>query len=124
MLLLGGKAVRGKALELAGRIAAKTGCRLMSEYGNARAEGGAGRVRADRLPYPVDAALATLKDVRQLVLAGARSPVAFFAYPGKPSRLVADGCSVTTLAGGEDDVEQALDAWRVKWAPWGRPPLT
>ncbi|MDQ2927795.1 MAG: acetolactate synthase large subunit, partial [Pseudomonadota bacterium] len=40
MLLLGGKAVRGKALELAGRIAARTGCRLMSEYGNARAEGG------------------------------------------------------------------------------------
>ncbi len=110
MLLLGGAALRGKALELAGRIAARTGCRLMSEYGNARAEGGAGRVRADRLPYPVDAALATLKDVRELVLAGARSPVAFFAYPGKPSRLVADGCSVTTLAGGEDEVEQALDA--------------
>ncbi len=30
MLLLGGTAVRGKALELAGRIAAKTGCRLMA----------------------------------------------------------------------------------------------
>jgi acetolactate synthase-1/2/3 large subunit len=110
MLLLGGSALRGKALELAGRIAAKTSCRLMSEYGNARAEGGAGRVRADRLPYPVDAALATLKDVRQLVLAGARSPVAFFAYPDKPSRLVAEGCDVTTLAAVEDDIEQALEA--------------
>ena len=38
MLLLGGAALRGKALELAGRIAAKTGCRLMSEFNNARME--------------------------------------------------------------------------------------
>ena len=40
MLMLGGAAVRGRALELAGRIAAKTGCRLMSEYNNARMESG------------------------------------------------------------------------------------
>lgn len=110
MLMLGGAGARGNALKLAGRIAAKTGCRLMAENGNARAEGGAGRVRANRLPYAVDAALAALGDVRQLVLAGARSPVAFFAYPGKPSMLVAEGCNVTALAGVEDNIEQALDA--------------
>ena len=42
MLMLGGAALRGKALEHAGRIAAKTRCRLMSEFNNARAECGAG----------------------------------------------------------------------------------
>ena len=109
-LMLGGAALRGKSLELAGRIAAKTGCRLLSEYNNARAEGGAGRVRVDRLPYPIDQALATLKDARQLILAGAKSPVSFFAYPGKPSVLVPESCSVTRLAAVDEDLEHALEA--------------
>ena len=110
MLLLGGTALRGKSLEHAGRIAAKTGCRLLSEYNNARAEGGAGRVRVDRLPYPIDQALDTLKDTGELILAGAKSPVSFFAYPGKPSILVPDTCSVTRFAAVDDDLESALEA--------------
>jgi acetolactate synthase-1/2/3 large subunit len=110
MLMLGGAALRGRALENAGRIAAKTGCRLLSEFNNARMEAGAGRVRVDRLPYPVDAATAVLKDVRELVLVGARTPVAFFAYPGKPSVLVQASCRVTAFAGIENDLEHALDA--------------
>lgn len=110
MLLLGGAALRGRALEDAGRIAAKTGCRLMSEYNNARMEGGAGRVRVDRLPYPVDNALDTLKEVRQLVVAGARVPVSFFAYPGKPSVLTPKNCVVTRLAGVDEDLAAALSA--------------
>jgi acetolactate synthase-1/2/3 large subunit len=110
MLLLGGAALRGRALEDAGRIAAKTGCRLMSEFNNARMECGAGRVRVDRLPYPVDSALGVLKDVRQLVLAGAKPPVSFFAYPGKPSVLAPEHCAVTQLARVEDDLAGALQA--------------
>jgi len=110
MLMLGGIAVRGRALELAGRIAAKTGCRLMSEYNNARMECGAGRVRVDRLPYVVDNALAALKGVRQMILVGAKSPVSFFAYPGKPSVLVPDGCAVTRMATVAEDIEAALEA--------------
>ena len=110
MLMLGGAALRGKALELAGRIAAKSGCRLMAEYNNARMECGVGRVQVGRLPYPVDSALAALKGVRELMLVGARSPVSFFAYPGKPSVLIPDDCAVTKVAGVEDDLEGALDA--------------
>jgi acetolactate synthase-1/2/3 large subunit len=110
MLLLGGPALRGRALEDAGRIAAKTGCRLMSEFNNARMECGAGRVQVDRLPYPVDIALATLKDVRQLVTVGAKVPVSFFAYPGKSGVLVSEDCAVTRLAGVEDDIAGALAA--------------
>lgn len=110
MLMLGGAALRGKALEHAGRIAANTGCRLLSEYNNARAAGGAGRVRVDRLPYPIDIALGTMKDVRELVVAGARAPVSFFAYPGKPSVLTPEDCRVTRLAAVEEDLEHALEA--------------
>ncbi len=109
-ILLGGAALRGKALEWAARIAAKTGCTLLSEYNNARMERGAGRAMVKQLPFVVDAALALLKDTRQLVLVGAKLPVSFFAYPGKPSVLVPEGCAVTNVAGAEADLEHALEA--------------
>lgn len=109
-LLLGGAALRGRALEWAARIAAKTGCTLISGYNNARMERGAGRAVVKQLPFVVDNALAMLKDVRQLILVGAKSPVSFFAYPGKPSVLVPEGCAVTRVAGVEADLEQALEA--------------
>ena len=84
-LLLGGAAVREKALHLAGQIASVTGCTLLSETGLSRLQRGAGRVLTRRIPYPIDAALALLKDFRALVLVGSKTPVGFFAYPGKPS---------------------------------------
>jgi acetolactate synthase I/II/III large subunit len=109
-LMLGGSALRGRALECAGRIAAKTGCMLVSEFNNARMECGAGRVRVERLPFAVDLAVARLKDTRRLVLAGARLPVSFFAYPGKPSVIAPAGCEVTLLADAGADLAHALDA--------------
>ena len=108
LLLLGGAAVRGRALELAGRIAAKTGCRLMSESSNARMECGAGRVDAARLPFIVDAALAAL-GIRQLISGGENAGFVF-CHPGKPSVLIPDGCAVTKVAGVESDLEGALEA--------------
>jgi acetolactate synthase-1/2/3 large subunit len=82
----------------------------MSEFNNARMESGAGRVRVPRLPYVVESALAVLKDARQLVLVGAKVPVSFFAYPGKPSVLIPEGCKVTKVADAGDDIEGALQA--------------
>jgi acetolactate synthase-1/2/3 large subunit len=110
MLLIGHKALRAEGLDLAGAIAARTGCRLMAQMSNARMERGAGRVPIDRIPYPVDMALDTLKDVRHLVLAGTHAPVAFFAYPGKPSRLMPEGCEIQTLASPAEDLVGALGA--------------
>lgn len=109
-ILLGGAALRGRALEWAGRIAAKTGCMLLSEFNNARWERGAGRAVVRQLPFVVDNALAMLKDTRQLLLVGAKLPVSFFAYPGKPSVLVPEACTVTRVAGAEADLEHALEA--------------
>jgi acetolactate synthase-1/2/3 large subunit len=44
------------------------------------------------------------------VLAGAKPPVGFFAYPGKPSLLAPPGCRFTTLAAGEEDIAAALQS--------------
>jgi acetolactate synthase-1/2/3 large subunit len=110
VMLLGGAALRGEALQWAGRIAAKTGCKLMCEGQNARLERGAGRVKLDRLPYDVPGALAALKGVGRLVLVGAKTPVAFFAYPDKPSLLVPKECEISMLAQAEHDIESALEA--------------
>ncbi|MBZ9937758.1 acetolactate synthase large subunit [Mesorhizobium sp. BR1-1-16] len=107
-LLLAGKAPRGAALEMAGRIAARTGARLFEEVLNGRSERGGDRVPLERIPYPIDQAVAALADLDLLVLVGAREPVAFFAYPGKPSRLLPDGCRIETLAGPGDDIPDAL----------------
>ena len=108
-LLIGGAALRAKGLELAGRIAAATGARLLAPGSNARVERGAGRVAVERVPYPVDIALTRLAESRRFVLLGATSPVAFFAYPGKPSRLTPEGAEIVALARPEDDIIDALE---------------
>ena len=109
-LMLGGIAVRAQKLELAGRIAAKTGCRVLSEFYTARMERGAGRVVATRIPYVAEPAMALLKDFRDIVLVGAKPPVLFFAYPGKPSVLAPDTCRMTELARQDEDMHSALEA--------------
>jgi acetolactate synthase-1/2/3 large subunit len=108
LLLLGGTALRARAMEHASRIAQKTGCRIMAPGSNARVERGAGRVSIDRVPYPVDHALRVLEGVRHVVLVGARVPVAFFGYPGKPSLLVPAGATSSTLCEAFEDHEDAL----------------
>ena len=108
-LMLGGAALRDRALNAAGRIARATGVRLLSETSNRRIERGGARTPVDRLPYPIDLAVAKLKDVRHLVLAGAKAPVGFFAYPGKPSLLAPPDCQQVVLATGEQDLAHALE---------------
>lgn len=109
-LLLGNLAVRGRALELAGRIAAKTGCMLSAEFNSARLERGAGRVQIARVPYVIEMATKMLEKTTDLVLVGAKPPVGFFAYPGKPSLMAPPSCRITELADGEQDIEHALEA--------------
>ncbi len=110
LLLLGGKALTQGNLEMAGRIAAKTGCKLLSEWSNARLERGAGRVVVDRVPYPIDIALKVLEPYKRIVLVGARAPIGFFAYPGKPAILTRDGAEILTLADAGADHTGALTA--------------
>jgi acetolactate synthase-1/2/3 large subunit len=108
MLLVGGRALRGQALEDVGRIAAATGARILGETFPARLERGAGRPPVDRLAYLAEFSAIQLAGLRHLVLVDAASPVSFFAYPGKPSDLVPEGCTVHRLIGPTDDPAQVL----------------
>ena len=110
MLFIGGRALRARGLELAGKIAAKTGCKVQAAGGTARIERGAGRVPVLRLHFVVETAQEQLKGTKHMVLCGAKAPAAFFAYPGKPSVLVPDGCEVTTLCPVEGDPIGSLEA--------------
>ena len=97
LLILGGRALREKPLDLAGRVAAKTGCRIGAQFFSARIERGAGRVAIERIPYAVDPAIAFLNGFRHLITIETGEPVAFFSYPGKPSLLKAQGARVHTI---------------------------
>ena len=109
-LLLGASATREGALESAGRVAAATGAKLFGEVFIARIAGGQGRVPVQRIPYPVDAALAALAEIDVLVLVGAPEPVAFFAYPNKPSRLLPADSRAVLLGEPHEALGDALAA--------------
>jgi acetolactate synthase-1/2/3 large subunit len=98
VILIGGDATRSAGLAAAARIAAATGARCYCETFPARLQRGAGVPAVDRIAYFAEAVVAQLDGAKHLVLAGAASPVSFFAYPGKPSDLVPEGCGVHVLA--------------------------
>jgi len=108
VLILSGRALHGAALEAAGRIAAHTDAMLFSQQ-SARHERGQGRVSIRPIPYVVDMAVEALKGVGQAICIGCPAPVAFFAYPGKPSALLPDGCKVIQLGDATHDLATTLD---------------
>jgi acetolactate synthase I/II/III large subunit len=122
LLFLGGRALSERGLRAASRISAATGARLLAETFPARMERGAGLPAVDRLAYLAEQAEAQLAGVGHLILAGARSPVSFFAYPGRASDLVPAGCSITILADRDQDAEAALEQLADRVAA-GTPPV-
>ena len=110
MLVLSGSALTEPGLRAAQRIAHASGAKLRTPTQVPRMARGRGRVPVDRIPYVVDAALKVLGGTRHLVLAGARAPVGFFAYPGKPSTLWPQDCELHVLASVEQDIVGALEA--------------
>ena len=105
LLLLTGKALTEEGLALAERIAGKTGCKVMGQTYNPRMARGRGRFSIERIPYVIEQALPILKNFRHIVLVETNDPVAFFAYPNKPSLLKPEGCEVHRMtAAGENSV--------------------
>jgi acetolactate synthase I/II/III large subunit len=121
VLMLGGAGLHRAALDAASRISQVTGARLIAETFPARLERGAGIPAIGRLAYLAEFAAAQLDGARHLILAGAREPVSFFAYPGKASYLVPDGCEVRVLAESGEDVAGALAALADIVAPGVQP---
>jgi acetolactate synthase-1/2/3 large subunit len=118
LIILGGRAMQGRALALAGSVAASYQCRLATQFFSARVERGAGRVPLERIPYAVSAAVDYLKEFKHIITIETGEPIAFFSYPDKPSRLKQDHCLVHNLVETDEDsvagLEMLLEALRGK----------
>lgn len=107
-MLLGARGLTQQALQLAGSIAAKTGIKLLAEVFPTRITRGAGVPHVERLAYLAEMAAVQLQGFKHLVLVDAKSPVSFFAYPGKASDLLPAGCRLHTLASPTQDAVGSL----------------
>ncbi|MGY4154747.1 acetolactate synthase-1/2/3 large subunit [Bradyrhizobium sp. USDA 4461] len=110
LLLVTGSALSEHGLALAERIAGKTGCTVMGQTYHPRMARGRGRFSINRIPYVIEQALPILKNFRHIVLVEANDPVAFFAYPNKPSMLKAEGCEVHRMTAWGENSVAALEA--------------
>jgi len=108
-ILVGGLGLREGPLRTLAAIAAETGARFMAPNANARIERGAGRPAVTRLPYFVEDCQRALEGLECLILVGVKSPVSFFAYPGKPRSPLPENAIVHSLVGPAGDVGDALD---------------
>ncbi|MHA1549546.1 MAG: acetolactate synthase large subunit, partial [Alphaproteobacteria bacterium] len=109
-ILVGGEAALAEGLAIAGTVADAFGGRVIGEVLPSRIARGRGVYPAPSIPYPIDQAVEFLRDIDLLVLVGATEPVAFFAYPGKPSRFLQDHAKILTLANKGEDQPGGLRA--------------
>ena len=117
-MFLGGAALRAERCVAASRVANATGAKVLAETFPARLERGAGLPAVERLAYLAEFAAHQLDGLRHLVLVDAKAPVSFFAYPGKASYLVPDGCEVHVLAdAGRRRRPAHWRRWPRRWAP-------
>ena len=110
VMILTGNALRERGLEAASRLRQATGVEFLAQTSNARLARGEGRVYIEPVPYQVDAAQALLSPYRHVIRVCAKAPVAFFAYPDKPSTLSPADANVVTLAEENEDGIAALEA--------------
>ncbi|MBP7981497.1 MAG: acetolactate synthase large subunit [Arenimonas sp.] len=108
-LLLGGRALREADLLAAARIAEHSGIKLLAEVFPTRLQRGAGLPAVERIAYMAEMAGVQLADIEELILVDAKAPVSFFAYPGKKSYLVPDGCNVRILATPAQNTTASLE---------------
>jgi acetolactate synthase I/II/III large subunit len=124
VLLLGGAATDAPGIRAAARISAATGARALVETFPARLARGKGVPNIPRLGYFAEMAQEQLMGTRHLILVGARSPVAFFAYPNMPGDLVPAGAKVHNVPPGRlERVADSLDASEVSDPPSSLPEL-
>jgi acetolactate synthase-1/2/3 large subunit len=109
VVLLGGQACLADGLKAAARLQA-AGVTVYTDTFIARTPRGAGVFAPKRMQYFGEMALAELEGVDLMVFAGTTTPVAFFAYPGRPSVLVPEGCETLTLATRGEDSAAGLAA--------------
>jgi acetolactate synthase-1/2/3 large subunit len=109
VVLIGGQACRAEGLKQAARLAA-AGLTVYADTFVARQPRGAGCFAPKRMQYFGEMALQELDGVDLMVLAGTTQPVAFFAYPDRPSVLAPGGAQVVSLADRGEDAVAGLAA--------------
>lgn len=107
--ILGGKALSESELLSAAKISKLTGAKLYAEVFPARIERGAGLPEIERIAYFSEMASIQLNGFDHIILIDSLLPVSFFAYPGKKSTLVPEGCKTHQLVGLEEDVGKTLN---------------
>jgi acetolactate synthase-1/2/3 large subunit len=109
-LLLGNRVLLEPGLRAASKISEKTGAKLFCEVFPTRLERGEGLPAVERIAYLAELASVQLDGYDHLILVDAKAPVSFFAYPGKKSYLVPDGCTAHTLIEPHEDALGTLQA--------------
>lgn len=107
--LINGTALLDDGLPYAARLQAAGICMITDTFVTRQARG-AGRFMPERLPYFAEQAMESLEGVDLMLIAGTKPPVAFFAYPGKESLLVPEGCETLSLGGPDYDSAALLKA--------------
>lgn len=108
-LLLGGRALREPALLAAAKLATGHGVVLFAETFPTRLQRGAGLPAVERIAYLAELAGVQLADIEHLVLVDSKSPVSFFAYPGRKSDLLPEACRLQVLADATQDAVGSLE---------------
>jgi len=109
MILINGTALTAQGLAQAARLKA-AGIRVLTDTFFPRMARGAGVFAPDRMQYFAEGAMADLEGTDLMLVAGTQVPVAFFAYPGRPSVLVPEGCTTQVIGGPESDSAAILGA--------------
>jgi acetolactate synthase I/II/III large subunit len=116
-LFLSGDACCAEGIFQAGRIAA-AGVRVLSATFVPLIARGASHYAVERLTYHGELAAAQIADIDLMILAGASEPVAFFAYPDKPSHILPPGSETKVLS---EPGQPCVDALRLLADALGAP---
>jgi acetolactate synthase-1/2/3 large subunit len=109
IMLVGDDSLGERGLLAAERVARASGAKLVATPQVRRMARGRGRPAVNRVPYALEPALEVFRGVRHIVLVGAKPPVQFFAYPGKPSVVYPPESELHTLAALDEDQAGALE---------------
>jgi acetolactate synthase-1/2/3 large subunit len=108
MIMVGGCELTQDHGVLLGKLSRATGARISTDTFPPRLRRGAGTAVIEKLPYLAEMAIDHIKDVENLILLGAKSPVSFFAYPNVASRIPGPACEELKLAQPGDDIAACL----------------
>jgi len=110
ILMTGSALASAEGIARAAKAALAAGARLYCDTFNQRIARGAGRIPVTPLPYFAEMGVEALENTDLLVLVETKPPVAFFAYPGRPSTFAPPDCRIMTLARAGENAIDALAA--------------